>query len=165
MAPPVLSAVRVGTAIWGTHTNMCPLSGSSGICVAPVGTSWPKGAAGLWHQAALGAWCPPKSGVQREQGQPPRGYPVPVPGHCPPHTCVSGLVVLGSNGEYPYLAPRERLEVVSCVRRALPRDRLLLAGSGCECECLCGQCGGHVSPPGASLTPLPPPQPPRPPSS
>ncbi|KGL95464.1 hypothetical protein N301_11561, partial [Charadrius vociferus] len=43
-----------------------------------------------------------------------------------------GLVVLGSNGEYPYLAPRERLEVVSCVRRGLPRDRLLLAGSGCE---------------------------------
>ncbi|NXG11876.1 HOGA1 protein, partial [Sakesphorus luctuosus] len=43
-----------------------------------------------------------------------------------------GLVVLGSNGEYPYLEPRERLEVVSCVRRALPRDRLLLAGSGCE---------------------------------
>ncbi|XP_032850828.2 4-hydroxy-2-oxoglutarate aldolase, mitochondrial isoform X5 [Tyto alba] len=43
-----------------------------------------------------------------------------------------GLVVLGSNGEYPYLAPRERLEVVSCVRRALPRDRLLVAGSGCE---------------------------------
>uniref|UniRef100_A0A8B9BTK4 4-hydroxy-2-oxoglutarate aldolase, mitochondrial n=1 Tax=Anser brachyrhynchus TaxID=132585 RepID=A0A8B9BTK4_9AVES len=43
-----------------------------------------------------------------------------------------GLVVLGSTGEYPYLAPRERLEVLSCVRRALPRDRLLLAGSGCE---------------------------------
>ncbi|NWY53251.1 HOGA1 protein, partial [Chionis minor] len=43
-----------------------------------------------------------------------------------------GLVVLGSNGEYPYLALRERTEVVSCVRRALPRDRLLLAGSGCE---------------------------------
>ncbi|NXF32661.1 HOGA1 protein, partial [Nyctibius bracteatus] len=43
-----------------------------------------------------------------------------------------GLVVLGSNGEYPYLAPRERLAVVSCVRQALPRDRLLLAGSGCE---------------------------------
>ncbi|KAM6306236.1 4-hydroxy-2-oxoglutarate aldolase, mitochondrial [Aegotheles albertisi] len=43
-----------------------------------------------------------------------------------------GLVVLGSNGEYPYLAPCERLEVVRCVRRALPRDRLLMAGSGCE---------------------------------
>ncbi|NWI70183.1 HOGA1 protein, partial [Todus mexicanus] len=43
-----------------------------------------------------------------------------------------GLVVLGSNGEYPYLTPRERLDVVSCVRRALPKDRLLVAGSGCE---------------------------------
>ncbi|NXU59868.1 HOGA1 protein, partial [Turnix velox] len=43
-----------------------------------------------------------------------------------------GLVVLGSNGEYPYLTTHERVEVVSCVRQALPRDRLLLAGSGCE---------------------------------
>ncbi|XP_061857757.1 4-hydroxy-2-oxoglutarate aldolase, mitochondrial [Colius striatus] len=43
-----------------------------------------------------------------------------------------GLVVMGSTGEFPYLSPRERLEVVGCVRRALPRDRLLLAGSGCE---------------------------------
>ncbi|NXS58433.1 HOGA1 protein, partial [Brachypteracias leptosomus] len=43
-----------------------------------------------------------------------------------------GLVVLGSNGEYPYLAPRERLDVVRCVRQALSKDRLLLAGSGCE---------------------------------
>ncbi|NXG44425.1 HOGA1 protein, partial [Psilopogon haemacephalus] len=43
-----------------------------------------------------------------------------------------GLVVLGSNGEYPYLAAHERLDVVRCVRQALPRDRLLLAGSGCE---------------------------------
>lgn len=82
----------------------------------------------------------------------------------PSPTSVSGLVVLGSNGEYPYLAHRERLDVVSCVRRALPRDRLLLAGSGCECECLCRQHGGYVSP-GASLNPLPPPQPPRPPSN
>ncbi|XP_015722498.1 4-hydroxy-2-oxoglutarate aldolase, mitochondrial isoform X2 [Coturnix japonica] len=43
-----------------------------------------------------------------------------------------GLVVLGSSGEFPLLALRERLELVSRVRRALPRDRLLLAGSGCE---------------------------------
>ncbi|XP_009906403.2 4-hydroxy-2-oxoglutarate aldolase, mitochondrial [Dryobates pubescens] len=43
-----------------------------------------------------------------------------------------GLVVLGSNGEYPYLAPHEQLDMVRCVRQALPRDRLLLAGSGCE---------------------------------
>ncbi|KFO09607.1 hypothetical protein N312_06119, partial [Balearica regulorum gibbericeps] len=38
----------------------------------------------------------------------------------------------GGAGFLPYLAPRERLELVSCVRRALPKDRLLLAGSGCE---------------------------------
>ncbi|XP_021255857.1 4-hydroxy-2-oxoglutarate aldolase, mitochondrial isoform X2 [Numida meleagris] len=43
-----------------------------------------------------------------------------------------GLVVLGSSGEYPFLAPHERLELVSHIRRALPRDRLLLAGSGCQ---------------------------------
>ncbi|NXJ14815.1 HOGA1 protein, partial [Odontophorus gujanensis] len=43
-----------------------------------------------------------------------------------------GFVVLGSSGEYPFLAPHERLELVSRVRHALPRDRLLLAGSGCE---------------------------------
>ncbi|NXI41809.1 HOGA1 protein, partial [Galbula dea] len=43
-----------------------------------------------------------------------------------------GLVVLGSNGEYPYLAHHERLDIVSYVRRTLPKDRLLLAGSGCE---------------------------------
>ncbi|NXD67840.1 HOGA1 protein, partial [Eolophus roseicapillus] len=61
-----------------------------------------------------------------------------------------GLVVLGSNGEYPYLAPQERLEVVSCVRRALPRDRLLLAGSGCECECCCGLCGAVCASQGTS---------------
>ncbi|XP_040418989.1 4-hydroxy-2-oxoglutarate aldolase, mitochondrial [Cygnus olor] len=58
-----------------------------------------------------------------------------------------GLVVLGSTGEHPYLAPRERLEVLSCVRRALPRDRLLLAGSGCECERgERGEHGGAASP-------------------
>lgn len=43
-----------------------------------------------------------------------------------------GLVVQGSNGEYPYLTQEERVEVVRTVRRRLPRDKLLLAGSGCE---------------------------------
>lgn len=81
-----------------------------------------------------------------------------MPEPCPPHICLPGLVALGSNGEYPYLSSRERVEVVSCVRRALPRDRLLLAGSGCECECLCGQpgghCRGHVSPPWSTPHPF-----------
>lgn len=43
-----------------------------------------------------------------------------------------GLVVQGSNGEYPHLSEEERVEVVRAVRRTLPRDQLLMAGSGCE---------------------------------
>ncbi|XP_067271040.1 4-hydroxy-2-oxoglutarate aldolase, mitochondrial [Pseudorasbora parva] len=43
-----------------------------------------------------------------------------------------GLVVQGSNGEYPYLTVEERVEVVERVRRALPKDKLIMAGSGCE---------------------------------
>ncbi|XP_014890072.1 4-hydroxy-2-oxoglutarate aldolase, mitochondrial isoform X2 [Poecilia latipinna] len=43
-----------------------------------------------------------------------------------------GLVVQGSNGEYPYLTEEERVEVVAAVRRSLPLGKLLLAGSGCE---------------------------------
>ncbi|KAM9770416.1 4-hydroxy-2-oxoglutarate aldolase, mitochondrial [Menidia menidia] len=43
-----------------------------------------------------------------------------------------GLVVQGSNGEYPFLTEEERLEVVRTARRSLPADKLLVAGSGCE---------------------------------
>ncbi|CAL1602389.1 unnamed protein product [Knipowitschia caucasica] len=43
-----------------------------------------------------------------------------------------GLVVQGSNGEYPFLSEEERVEVVRAVRRNLPSERLLMAGSGCE---------------------------------
>ncbi|KAL1005681.1 hypothetical protein UPYG_G00062230 [Umbra pygmaea] len=43
-----------------------------------------------------------------------------------------GLVVQGSNGEYPYLTDEERVEVVRRVRLALPTHQLVLAGSGCE---------------------------------
>ncbi|XP_023676040.1 4-hydroxy-2-oxoglutarate aldolase, mitochondrial [Paramormyrops kingsleyae] len=43
-----------------------------------------------------------------------------------------GLVVQGSNGEFPYLTVEERVEVVRHVRRALPKDKLVMAGSGCE---------------------------------
>ncbi|XP_026214638.1 4-hydroxy-2-oxoglutarate aldolase, mitochondrial [Anabas testudineus] len=43
-----------------------------------------------------------------------------------------GLVVQGSNGEYPYLTEEEQVEVVKTVRRSLPADKLLIAGSGCE---------------------------------
>ncbi|KAM6972118.1 4-hydroxy-2-oxoglutarate aldolase, mitochondrial [Aplochiton taeniatus] len=43
-----------------------------------------------------------------------------------------GLVVQGSNGEYPYLTEDERVEVVRRVRNTLPKDKLVMAGSGCE---------------------------------
>lgn len=45
-----------------------------------------------------------------------------------------GFVVQGSTGEFPFLTSLERLEVVSRVRQAIPKDKLLIAGSGCECE-------------------------------
>lgn len=43
-----------------------------------------------------------------------------------------GFVVQGSNGEYPYLTREERIEVVHRVRQAVPKNKLLMAGSGCE---------------------------------
>ncbi|XP_074152093.1 4-hydroxy-2-oxoglutarate aldolase, mitochondrial [Sminthopsis crassicaudata] len=43
-----------------------------------------------------------------------------------------GFVVQGSNGEFPFLTSIERLEVLSRIRQAMPKDKLLLAGSGCE---------------------------------
>ncbi|XP_027024270.1 4-hydroxy-2-oxoglutarate aldolase, mitochondrial isoform X1 [Tachysurus fulvidraco] len=43
-----------------------------------------------------------------------------------------GLVVQGSNGEYPYLTTEERVDVVRRVRKSLPTSKLVMAGSGCE---------------------------------
>ncbi|XP_062832426.1 4-hydroxy-2-oxoglutarate aldolase, mitochondrial [Anolis carolinensis] len=43
-----------------------------------------------------------------------------------------GFVVQGSNGETPYLTQQERLEIVRCVHQTIPRENLLLVGTGCE---------------------------------
>ncbi|ELT93590.1 hypothetical protein CAPTEDRAFT_134600 [Capitella teleta] len=43
-----------------------------------------------------------------------------------------GYLVQGSNGEYSYLNYNERVEMVSAVRKMAPKDKLVLAGSGCE---------------------------------
>lgn len=59
--------------------------------------------------------------------------------------CVPGLVVQGSNGEYPYLTDEERVEVVRRVRLALPTDKLVMAGSGCECKALCDREEDHLT--------------------
>lgn len=45
---------------------------------------------------------------------------------------LDGYVVLGSNGEYVYLSPDERVRVVNAARESIPTSRLLIAGSGME---------------------------------
>jgi len=48
------------------------------------------------------------------------------------NTDLTGLVVLGSNGEFVYLSPEEKVRVLEVVREALPADRPVIAGTGCE---------------------------------
>ena len=48
--------------------------------------------------------------------------------------CFAGFVVQGSNGEYAYLNPDEKVDMVRNVRELAPKEKLLLAGSGCEGE-------------------------------
>jgi len=43
---------------------------------------------------------------------------------------LSGFLILGSNGEQVMLTEKERSEAVAAAREALPKDKLLLAGTG-----------------------------------
>jgi 4-hydroxy-2-oxoglutarate aldolase len=43
-----------------------------------------------------------------------------------------GFVALGSNGEFVLLSEKEKLLVIEQARAAVPTDRLLIAGTGCE---------------------------------
>lgn len=43
-----------------------------------------------------------------------------------------GFVVQGSNGEYVFLSHEERIKMVEFVRNHTPKNKLILAGSGCE---------------------------------
>ena len=45
---------------------------------------------------------------------------------------LAGYVVLGSNGEAAYLTGQEKLHVLETARRAIPADKLMIAGTGCE---------------------------------
>ena len=47
-------------------------------------------------------------------------------------TPLSGVVVLGSNGEFAYLRHQEKIELVAFVRENLPTDKKVIAGTGCE---------------------------------
>ena len=45
---------------------------------------------------------------------------------------LAGYVVLGSNGEAALLDDEERVRLLQAARRAIPEDKLLIAGTGCE---------------------------------
>jgi len=45
---------------------------------------------------------------------------------------LSGYVVLGSNGEAGYLSEEEKVRVWEAARQAIPPDKLMIAGAGCE---------------------------------
>jgi 4-hydroxy-2-oxoglutarate aldolase len=43
-----------------------------------------------------------------------------------------GFVILGSNGEYVMLNPKEKVDVLQAARAAIPPERLMIAGTGCQ---------------------------------
>jgi 4-hydroxy-2-oxoglutarate aldolase len=45
---------------------------------------------------------------------------------------LAGYVVLGSNGEAAYLETEEKVRLLQAAREAVPADKLLIAGTGCE---------------------------------
>ena len=45
---------------------------------------------------------------------------------------LAGYVVLGSNGEAVYLTAGEKVQVWETARRAIPPDKVMIAGTGCE---------------------------------
>lgn len=47
-------------------------------------------------------------------------------------TGLAGIVVLGSNGEFVYLTPDEKIRLVEAVREQLPAEKMVIAGTGCE---------------------------------
>lgn len=47
-------------------------------------------------------------------------------------TKLSGLVVLGSNGEFTLLSHEEKVKLVETARNHLPADKMVIAGTGCE---------------------------------
>jgi len=47
-------------------------------------------------------------------------------------TRLAGIVVMGSNGEAPFLDEDEKVNLVSFCRRRLPAGKVVIAGTGCE---------------------------------
>jgi len=47
-------------------------------------------------------------------------------------TSLAGIVSLGSNAEYVMLSLEEKLGLVKATKKELPKDKMLIAGTGCE---------------------------------
>ena len=47
-------------------------------------------------------------------------------------TSLSGYLVLGSNGEAVYLNEREKLKVIEVSKKAIPKSKIMLVGTGME---------------------------------
>ena len=47
-------------------------------------------------------------------------------------TGITGIVVLGSNGEYVYLSEKEKRDVIKAVVEAAPDNMPVIAGTACE---------------------------------
>ncbi len=45
---------------------------------------------------------------------------------------LSGYVVLGTNGEFPFLSEAEKLKYLETARKHIPQAKLFMAGTGCE---------------------------------
>jgi 4-hydroxy-2-oxoglutarate aldolase len=45
---------------------------------------------------------------------------------------LAGFLILGSNGEQVMLSEKEKIEAIAAAREALPGNKLLLAGTGCQ---------------------------------
>ena len=47
-------------------------------------------------------------------------------------TRLAGFLLLGSTGEFVYLSMDEKKAVFERAREAIPQDKIMLAGTGCE---------------------------------
>ncbi|MFQ5847559.1 MAG: dihydrodipicolinate synthase family protein [Candidatus Methylomirabilales bacterium] len=47
-------------------------------------------------------------------------------------TGLAGYLILGSNSEFVYLSPEEKIRILETAREHIPADRVMIAGTGCE---------------------------------
>jgi 4-hydroxy-2-oxoglutarate aldolase len=47
-------------------------------------------------------------------------------------TALAGYLILGSNSEFVYLSEEEKVRILEVTREHIPRDKVLIAGTGCE---------------------------------